>query len=122
MIGQGANAQAAEKRVIAGYNAKLVTRADAFKTTNTGVSIPGAADQRNGLISPQVKTWLWDSASDFTRILDSPTQFGFSDATSVGNAKSFWGCVHQLQPLICNRGTYRGILLTVRMQRRLPSS
>ena len=40
MIGQGANAQAAEKKVIAGYNAKLVTRADAFKTANTGVSTP----------------------------------------------------------------------------------
>ncbi|KAI0745782.1 hypothetical protein C8Q76DRAFT_780872 [Earliella scabrosa] len=77
MIGQGANAQAAEKKVIAGYNAKLVTRADAFKTANTGV-----------------KTWFWDSASDFTRILDNPTQFGFSDATSVGNAKSFWGDVY----------------------------
>ena len=24
----------------------------------------------------------------------------FSDATSVGNAKSFWGYVHQLQPLL----------------------
>lgn len=32
----------------------------------------------------------------FTAILDNPTKYGFADATSYGNADSFWGYVHEI--------------------------
>ncbi|KAI0800239.1 hypothetical protein C8Q74DRAFT_1235266 [Fomes fomentarius] len=74
MLGQSQDAQALEKQVIAGYNSKLVARAASLKAANSGV-----------------KTWIWDSNTAFTTVLNNPTKFGFADATSYGNAGSFWG-------------------------------
>ncbi|KAI0657770.1 hypothetical protein C8Q70DRAFT_1046069 [Cubamyces menziesii] len=74
MLSQAASAQALEKQVIAGYNTKLVARATAFQAANDGV-----------------KTWIWDSNTAFTTVLDNPTAYGFVDATSYGGQGDFWG-------------------------------
>jgi len=75
MLAQAASAQATEKTVIAGFNSKLVTKMASFKANNTGVS-----------------TFLWDSNAQFTTILNSPTTYGFQDATSYGTTPGlFWG-------------------------------
>ena len=74
MLAQSTDSQALEKSVIADYNSKLITRANDFKTNNTGVT-----------------TWIWDSNSVFSTILDDPTAYGFVDATSYGNTGDFWG-------------------------------
>jgi phospholipase/lecithinase/hemolysin len=74
MISQGASAQALEKSVISGYNSKLSSRVANLTSTHSGV-----------------KTWLFDSNTAFTTILNNPTAYGFADATSYGNANSFWG-------------------------------
>jgi phospholipase/lecithinase/hemolysin len=74
MLAQPASSQATEKTVIAGFNSKLAAKIAAFKASNSGV-----------------QTWLWDSNAAFTTILNSPTTYGFSDATSYGGAESFWG-------------------------------
>ena len=93
MLAQSADAQALEKKVIAGYNAKLVSRVAALKAVNSGVSVQRylEAGRTWANIYTQVKTWIWDSNAAFTKILDNPTQFGFVDATSFGGEKSFWG-------------------------------
>ena len=39
----------------------------------------------------QVKTWLWDSNTAFTTVLDNPTAYGFVDAVSYGGTNDFWG-------------------------------
>ena len=36
---------------------------------------------------------MWDSNSAFSLILDNPTVFGFTDATSYGGTDDFWGLV-----------------------------
>ncbi|KAF9037784.1 hypothetical protein BDZ89DRAFT_1061372 [Hymenopellis radicata] len=75
MLAQPASSQALENTVIQGFNAKLVTRANNLKSTHAGV-----------------KTFIWDSHAIFTRILDSPTTYGFKDATSFGTGSDiFWG-------------------------------
>ncbi|KAJ8515181.1 hypothetical protein ONZ45_g7377 [Pleurotus djamor] len=78
MMSQGASAQATEKAVITGYNTKLASKVASFQS--------GHAD---------VQTWIWDSNTMFTSILNSPRTYGFNDATSVGNgAGIFWGDVY----------------------------
>lgn len=75
MLAQAASARAAEKTVITGFNSKLAAKVSAFKAANSGVS-----------------TWIWDSNASFTTILNSPTSYGFKDATSYGSASNqFWG-------------------------------
>ncbi|KAJ7219766.1 hypothetical protein C8J57DRAFT_1537063 [Mycena rebaudengoi] len=74
MATQTADARALEKSVLAVFNTKLAAKVNAFKTANSGV-----------------KTWLWDSSAALTTYLNAPTQFGFSDATTFGQPKSFWG-------------------------------
>ncbi|KAF5374669.1 hypothetical protein D9615_008983 [Tricholomella constricta] len=75
MLAQPASSQAAEKTVITGFNSKLAAKVSAFKAANSGVS-----------------TWIWDSNASFTTILNSPTTYGFKDATSYGSASNqFWG-------------------------------
>jgi phospholipase/lecithinase/hemolysin len=74
MLSQGTSATSAEKVVITDFNQKLAAAASAFKANHTGVS-----------------TWLYDSNSAFTTILNSPTQYGFVDATSYGSTGDFWG-------------------------------
>jgi len=75
MLAQSASAQAAEKTIISGFNSKLAAKISAFKAANSDVS-----------------TWLWNSNAAFTTILNSPTTYGFVDATSYGSASNqFWG-------------------------------
>ncbi|KAF8915393.1 hypothetical protein CPB85DRAFT_1432997 [Mucidula mucida] len=75
MLAQSASAQASENTVIQDFNAKLTTRANNLESTHAGVN-----------------TFIWDSHAIFTRILDSPTTYGFKDATSFGTGSDiFWG-------------------------------
>jgi len=75
MLAQPASSQSTEKTVITGFNSKLVAKANAFKSSHSGV-----------------KTWVWDSNTQFGKILDAPKQFGFKDATSYGSGSDiFWG-------------------------------
>ncbi|TBU26745.1 hypothetical protein BD311DRAFT_808224 [Dichomitus squalens] len=74
MLAQSADAQALEKTVIAGFNSKLAARAQSFAAANSGVT-----------------TWLWDSNTAFTTVLDNPTAYGFVDAVSYGGTNDFWG-------------------------------
>ncbi|KAJ8695466.1 hypothetical protein PTI98_008067 [Pleurotus ostreatus] len=75
MLAQEASAQSAEKTVIQGFNTKLAAKIAAFKANHTGV-----------------ETYTWDSSATFTRILDSPTTYGFRDATTFGDGTGiFWG-------------------------------
>ncbi|KIO31453.1 carbohydrate esterase family 16 protein [Tulasnella calospora MUT 4182] len=60
---------------IAGYNAELINRVNAFKAANSGV-----------------KTWIYDSYTRLDQILDSPTSYGFQDATSYGSATNLAWC------------------------------
>jgi hypothetical protein len=117
MATQSADARALEKSVLAVFNTKLAAKVNAFKAANSGVrlldsyycttplhsslySLPYKPLHRlfrlesDSLLTPhaQVKTWLWDSNAAFTTYLNAPTQFGFSDATTFGQPKSFWGC------------------------------
>ncbi|KAJ7772218.1 hypothetical protein B0H16DRAFT_1714430 [Mycena metata] len=71
---EGTAAQALLKSVIADFNTRLAARVASFKSANAGVT-----------------TWLWDSNTVFTTILNAPTQFGFVDAVSFGNPGDFWG-------------------------------
>ncbi|KAG9221383.1 hypothetical protein CCMSSC00406_0009832 [Pleurotus cornucopiae] len=64
-----------ERVVINTFNAKLAAQAAAFKASHPGV-----------------ETYIWDSHATFTRILDSPTTYGFVDATTFGAGPGiFWG-------------------------------
>ncbi|KIM75765.1 carbohydrate esterase family 16 protein [Piloderma croceum F 1598] len=74
MLAQSATSQATEKAIIADFNYKLAERISAFKTNHSWV-----------------QTWLWDSNSAFTAVLNSPTSYGFVDVTSYGNPGDFWG-------------------------------
>ncbi|KAG9224196.1 hypothetical protein CCMSSC00406_0004695 [Pleurotus cornucopiae] len=77
MLAQAASAQSAEKTVIQGFNTKLAAKIAAFKANHTGV-----------------ETYTWDSSATFTRILNSPTTYGFRDATTFGDGTDiFWGWV-----------------------------
>ncbi|KAH9485803.1 Acetylesterase [Psilocybe cubensis] len=75
MLAQSTDAQALEKSVIGTFNTKLVAKINSFAANNTGV-----------------KTFLWDSNAQFTAMLNSPTTYGFADATSYGSDPTmFWG-------------------------------
>ncbi|KIP09018.1 carbohydrate esterase family 16 protein [Phlebiopsis gigantea 11061_1 CR5-6] len=74
MTAQGTAATSLEASVIAGYNSKLAQRAAALTTNHT-----------------DAKTWLWDSNTAFSIVLDDPTAYGFIDNTSYGNTGDFWG-------------------------------
>jgi len=75
MLAQSASAQALEKSVINTFNTKLAAKIKAFQSANSGV-----------------KTFIYDSHTQFTTMLNSPKTYGFQDATSFGSAKTdFWG-------------------------------
>lgn len=78
MIAEGTSATALEKSVINTYNAKLVAKAKAFATANSGAT-----------------TYTYDSNAKVTQILNSPTAYGLVDATSYGDmAKDAWCKCH----------------------------
>lgn len=68
MLAQGTSATALEKSVITTFNQKLVAKAAAFASANSGAS-----------------TYTYDSNAKVTKILDSPTSYGLVDATSYGD-------------------------------------
>jgi len=74
MLAQSTDAQALEKSVIIDFNTRLASRVTQFGKNNTGV-----------------QTWLWDSNTAFTTVLNDPTAYGFVDAVSYGNTGDFWG-------------------------------
>ncbi|KAF9528965.1 GDSL lipase/esterase [Crepidotus variabilis] len=66
--------QATERDIINSYNSKLADRVTAFVSNNN------------------VGHGIYDSHSQFTQILNNPTQYGFKDATSYGSGNNFfWG-------------------------------
>ncbi|KAF9047805.1 hypothetical protein BJ165DRAFT_1344738, partial [Panaeolus papilionaceus] len=75
LLAQPTNNQAGLRTVIQGFNTRLAAKAAAFASAN-----PGA------------KTWVYDSASQFTQILNNPRNYGFRDATTYGAGSDiFWG-------------------------------
>lgn len=74
MLAQGTSATALEKSVINTFNQKLVAKAAAFASANSGAS-----------------TYTYDSNAKVTAILNSPTSYGLVDATSYGDVvKDAW--------------------------------
>ncbi|KAK0221164.1 hypothetical protein EDD85DRAFT_930316 [Armillaria nabsnona] len=74
MLAQSTWSQETEKSVIEGFNSKLTARAASLKANHSDVT-----------------TWIWDSNAAFTAILDSPTSYGFEDATTFGDGPGiFW--------------------------------
>ena len=95
MLTQPVASRAVEKVVITDFNYKLAAHISSFRANHFGVSL--AKHISIGLLTKllygQVETWLWDSNSAFARVLNSPTRYGFVDATSYGGPGDFWGCV-----------------------------
>ncbi|KAK0196259.1 hypothetical protein F5146DRAFT_1133753 [Armillaria mellea] len=80
MLAQSDWSQTTEKSVIEGFNSKLVDRAASLKANHSDVT-----------------TWIWDSNTAFMAILDSPTTYGFEDATTFGDSPGlFW--INNLHP------------------------
>ncbi|KAG7091439.1 hypothetical protein E1B28_010475 [Marasmius oreades] len=75
MVAQGTSATTLEGNVIAGFNSKLNAKRTSFQTSHSGV-----------------ETYLYDSYSGFSKILDNPTAYGFRDNSTYGDgADIFWG-------------------------------
>ncbi|KAF8655085.1 hypothetical protein AX16_003249 [Volvariella volvacea WC 439] len=75
MLAQPESSRDLEARVIAGFNSKLAARAKALKVSHPGV-----------------RTWIWDSHAGFTKILDAPQDYGFTDIVGWGHDPTqFWG-------------------------------
>jgi phospholipase/lecithinase/hemolysin len=74
MAGQGSSRLSAETAAIKSFNSALASSAASFKANHAGVSF-----------------WVYDSYSAFTTLLNSPTKYGFKDATTYGQSGSFWG-------------------------------
>jgi len=74
MLAQPASAQSLEKTVIKDFNSQLTSAITKFKSGNSNV-----------------RTWVWDSNTAFSTILDNPSAYGFSSATSYGGTNDFWG-------------------------------
>lgn len=75
MLSQGSSSTALEKSVIDTYNTKLAAKVSAFKSSHSGTT-----------------TWLYDSNAKLIQILNSPTSYGFQDATSYGTASNLAWC------------------------------
>ncbi|KAG9009740.1 hypothetical protein FRB90_008161 [Tulasnella sp. 427] len=75
MLAQGSTSTAVEKSVINTFNTKLAAKISTFKSANSGTT-----------------TWLYDSNAKVTQILNSPTTYGFQDATSYGTASNLAWC------------------------------
>lgn len=91
MLKQSAVARAKEKSVITDFNTKLANKVLAFQDAHHGVRQIWYNSTSNSLNSLQSQTWLWDSNAAFTAVLNSPTSYGFKDATSYGAIGDFWG-------------------------------
>ncbi|KAF6748731.1 fungal cellulose binding domain-containing protein [Ephemerocybe angulata] len=75
MAAYGPESQAGEKKVLAGFNSRLINRVELFGKSNSGV-----------------KTYIYDSVAQYNEILDNPTKYGFKDALSYGpDPDEFWG-------------------------------
>ncbi|KAF4581471.1 hypothetical protein EYR40_009757 [Pleurotus pulmonarius] len=74
ILGQSTDAQALLKTVIEGFNTKLAAKAAAFKASHTGV-----------------QNYIWDASATFTKILDAPATYGFTDVINYGSTPGmFW--------------------------------
>ena len=97
MAASGADAQAGESAVIIDFNSRLATRVSEFQGNNTGVMLAVSSVLWGMAFTfvAQVNTWLWDSWTAFTTVLNDPTAYGFVDNTSYGNTGDFWGYVFE---------------------------
>ncbi|KAG8965732.1 hypothetical protein FRC05_003049 [Tulasnella sp. 425] len=75
MLGQGSTSTALEKSVIDTYNSKLAAKVSAFQSAHSGTT-----------------TWLYNSNAKVTQILNSPTSYGFQDATTYGATSNLAWC------------------------------
>ncbi|KAF9262543.1 hypothetical protein L218DRAFT_1038614 [Marasmius fiardii PR-910] len=75
MVPQGTSATTLEGTVINGFNTKLNAKRTSFQSSHSGV-----------------KTYLYDSYTGFSKILDNPKAYGFRDNSTYGDgADIFWG-------------------------------
>ncbi|KAG8909267.1 hypothetical protein FRC01_007034 [Tulasnella sp. 417] len=73
-----------EKNIIISYNTKLASKIQAFKSSH-----------------PDVTTYLYDSWTKLTQILNSPGTYGLKDATSQGTASNVaWCNVYHVSPAV----------------------
>ncbi|KAG8876722.1 hypothetical protein FRB97_003982 [Tulasnella sp. 331] len=75
MIAEGSAAQAEEATAIANYNSQLAQAASTFQSANSGA-----------------KTWVYDVNSLITKMLASPTTYGFADNTTYSSATNVMWC------------------------------
>ncbi|KAG9023316.1 hypothetical protein FRB95_013258 [Tulasnella sp. JGI-2019a] len=75
VISYGTTVQAEEHAAIADYNSQLASRISAFKAANSGT-----------------KTWLFDSNTLISKLLASPTTYGFADNTTYSSATNVMWC------------------------------
>lgn len=68
MLAQSTSSQTLEGSVIATFNQKLVAAASSFASKNSGAT-----------------TYTYDANAKVTQVLNSPTSYGFVDATSYGD-------------------------------------
>ncbi|KAF9043964.1 hypothetical protein BJ165DRAFT_1478774 [Panaeolus papilionaceus] len=74
ILGQGQWAIDTLKGVIDTYNAKLKVRVQALQNAQIGY-----------------RTFIWDTNTQFTKILDNPAEYGFGDVTVFGDGPEyFW--------------------------------
>lgn len=104
MLAGPASAQALEKSVIDTFNDKLADKISEFKITHPGVFRLYRCMHVNPVLTTdlQVRTYLWDSNSAFTTILNDPTKYGFVDATSYGAPGDFWAYVVNIFYYLCS--------------------
>ncbi|KIO31415.1 carbohydrate esterase family 16 protein [Tulasnella calospora MUT 4182] len=73
-----------EKNIIISYNTKLASKIQAFKSAHSDVT-----------------TYLYDSWSKLTQILNSPQTYGLQDATSQGSGSNVaWCNVYHVSPAV----------------------
>jgi phospholipase/lecithinase/hemolysin len=74
MIAQGDWTITHLQPVIVTHNSKLAAKVSSFQSSNSGS-----------------KTYLYDSWSAFSKILDNYAAYGFTSNTTYGGATDFWG-------------------------------
>ena len=93
MLAQPADSQAGEKKVLASFNAKLKAKVQAFSTTFAGVSyLHQLSNSVANFMAAQAKAYFHDIDTILTGILNSPSTYGFQDATSYGDGATLVWC------------------------------
>ena len=89
-----------ERVVIADFNSKLATRAASFASSNSGVRPAPTASaslaMTHLIFSLQAKTYIVDTNALIVKLLNSPTTYGFKDATSYGSGTDQMWCTSRM--------------------------